>query len=133
MSRYANPDLAAATLFHPLADPERRRLDPLGALTAGHDLRILLGIGEADAVRHARQADRTWEEIAAAAGISRQAAHAKWSVAAAALVDGAASMAGERRILGCAHALDARNCSEPGGACPDALDALRAWSDSPTG
>jgi hypothetical protein len=26
---------------------------------------------------------------------------------------------------GCAHALDARNCAEPGGGCPDARDALR--------
>ncbi len=84
-----SPTAVAEITFLPLADPERRRLDPLGALTAGHDLRIVLGIGEADAVRHARQAGTTWEEIAAAAGISRQAAHAKWSVAADALAKSA--------------------------------------------
>ncbi len=27
-------------------------------------------------------------------------------------------------VLGCAHALDARNCPEVGGPCPDARDAL---------
>jgi hypothetical protein len=70
---------SADVLFHPLADPELREKDPLAALTAGHDLRIILGIGEAAAVRHARHAGHTWEEIAAAAGVTRQSAHAKWS------------------------------------------------------
>jgi hypothetical protein len=80
-----DPAAAAAVLFHPLADPERRELAPIDALVAGHDLRILLGIGEADAVRHARRAGWTWEEIADAAGISRQSAHARWRAAAYAL------------------------------------------------
>jgi len=96
MSLYTDPDLAAATLFHPLADPERRALDPIRALQAGHDLRIMLGIAEADAVRHARQANWTWEEIADAAGITRQSAHARWAVSAAALAAGAAALAEER-------------------------------------
>jgi hypothetical protein len=120
------PEDAASTLFHPLADPDRRALDPIRAIQAGHDLRIMLGIGEADAVRHARRANWTWDEIADAAGISRQSAHARWAVSVRILEDDA-----ERRAekVGCAHALDARDCPDLGG-CPDARDIIAQAADA---
>jgi len=80
MSLYTNPDLAADTLFHPLADPERRELDPIRALVAAHDLRILLGLAELSAVRHARRAGWSWSEIGQSLGMTRQGAQQKFGV-----------------------------------------------------
>jgi hypothetical protein len=116
MSRF-DPAAAAETIFLPLADPERRALDPLRALQAAHDLRILLGLAELGAVRHARQAGWTWGEVGECLGFSRQAAQQRFGV----LLD-EEDQADD--LPGCAHALDARNCAEPGGGCPDARDAL---------
>jgi hypothetical protein len=70
---------AAETLFHPLANPDRREQDPMRALVAAHDLRILLGLAELGAVKHARHQGWTWAQIAEVSGITRQAAHVKWS------------------------------------------------------
>jgi hypothetical protein len=97
--------------FARLADLEHRQLDPIKALEAARDLRALIGSAELDAVRHARQAGWTWGEIGESLGISKQAAQQRFGL----LVD--------LEVPGCAHALDARNCAEPGG-CPDAQDAL---------
>jgi ribulose bisphosphate carboxylase small subunit len=83
MSAPYDPDSAAATLFHPLADPDRREQDPLRALQAAHDLRILLSLGELAAVRHARQAGprhRSWSEIGEALAITKQAAQQRFGV-----------------------------------------------------
>jgi hypothetical protein len=69
----------AEILFHPLADPDRREKDPMRALQAAHDLRILLALAELGAVKHARRQGWTWAQIAEVSGITRQAAHVKWS------------------------------------------------------
>jgi hypothetical protein len=113
-----SPTAAAEITFLPLADPERRENDPIRALQAAHDLRILLGLAELAAVRHARQAGWTWSEIGEALGITRQAAQQRFGV----LLD--EEDQADDDLPGCAHALDARNCSEPGGGCPDARDVL---------
>jgi hypothetical protein len=107
---------SAETLFHPLADPDRRQLDPIAALVAARDLRTLIGTTEYDAVDWARRAGWTWAQIGEAMGTSKQAAQQRF---------GAPGYDAPRRP-GCAHALDARNCPEVGGPCPDARDALRS-------
>jgi predicted DNA-binding protein (UPF0251 family) len=68
-----DPATACETLFLPLADPERRAFDPLRALQAAHDLRILLGLAELGAVRDAHRDGWTWADIGQCLGISRQA------------------------------------------------------------
>ncbi len=80
MSTLYDPAAAAETLFHPLADPDRRELDPIRALVAAHDLRILLGLAELGAVRHARQAGWTWAEVGQSLGMTKQAAQQRFGV-----------------------------------------------------
>ncbi len=124
--------------FARLADLEHRQLDPIKALEAARDLRALIGSAELDAVRHARQAGWTWGEIGESLGISKQAAQQRFGLLVD-LADGAevvevhrdgcrcgmtATCSAHLEVPGCAHALDARNCAEPGGGCPDAQDAL---------
>jgi hypothetical protein len=75
-----NPTRSAEVTFLPLADPERREKDPLRALQAARDLRILLSLGELGAVRHARLARRSWAEIGDALGITRQAAQQRFGI-----------------------------------------------------
>ncbi len=77
MSRPA-PDPEVA--FLPVADPERRRLDPLGALVAALELRTLIDAAEFDAVRHARQTGWTWTDIGEAMGTTRQAAQQRFGI-----------------------------------------------------
>jgi hypothetical protein len=128
--------------FARLADLEHRQLDPIKALEAARDLRTLVGSAELDAVRHARRAGWTWGEIGESMGTSKQAAQQRFGLMID-LTDGAEVVEVHRdgcrcgmtagcaahlhapRRPGCAHALDARNCAEPGGGCPDARDALR--------
>jgi hypothetical protein len=80
MSTPYDPDSAAATLFHPLADPNRRELDPMRALEAAHDLRILLGLAELGAVRHARRANWSWSQIGECLGFTKQAAQQRFGL-----------------------------------------------------
>jgi len=68
-----DPAAACETTFLPLADPERRAYDPLRALQAAHDLRILLAGAELSAVRWAHRDGWTWADIGQCLGISRQA------------------------------------------------------------
>ncbi len=74
------------SIYTDLALPERRAEDPLRALRAAHALRIVLDLGEGDAVRHARQARKTgsgiysWSEIGEALGISKQAAQQRFGL-----------------------------------------------------
>ncbi len=68
-----DPAAAAETTFLPLADPARREQDPLRALQAAHDLRILLGLAELGAVKHAHRDGWTWTDIGQCLGISKQA------------------------------------------------------------
>jgi hypothetical protein len=80
MSATFDPATAAEAMFLPLADPDRRELDPIGALRAACCLRILLGLGEQAAVRHARQAGWTWSEIGESLGMSKQAAQQRFGL-----------------------------------------------------
>ncbi len=106
---------AAAAIFYPLANPKRRVADPMRALEAARSLQVTVNVGSLAAAAAARAEGRTWAEIGEALGISKQAAQQRFGL----LVDDAP------RRPGCAHALDARNCPEVGGPCPDARDALR--------
>jgi hypothetical protein len=108
MTSHRQPDPEVA--FLPVADPERRQLDPIGALVAARELRTLIGAAEHDAVDWARRAGWTWDEIGQSLGMTRQSAHQRFGVPGY----------DAPRRPGCAHALDARNCPEPGGGCPDA-------------
>jgi hypothetical protein len=74
--RSPNPEVA----FLPVADPERRQLDPMGALAAARELRTLIGAAEYDAVDWARRADWTWAQIGEVMGTSRQAAQQRFGV-----------------------------------------------------
>jgi hypothetical protein len=80
MSAPYDPAAAAATLFHPLADPDQREQDPLRALQAAHDLRILLGLAEVGAVRHARRAGWTWSDVGECLGFTKQAAQQRFGL-----------------------------------------------------
>ncbi len=122
-----SPATAAEITFLPLADPERRAADPIRALEAARDLQITLGIGSQSAASQARAQGRTWTEIGDALNITKQAAQQRFGLLADLYSDPAAEHAEDApiKVLGCAHALDARNCAEPGGGCPDARDALR--------
>lgn len=71
---------AAETMFLPLADPGRRDLEPMRALEAARDLRIMVAVAELGAVRRARAAGRTWAEIGEALGTTRQGAHDRFAV-----------------------------------------------------
>ena len=76
----------AEVLFLPLADPERRRRDPLRALTAAKDLELLLKVARESAVIEARRAGWTWDNIAETLGITRQAAHDRYARGAAVML-----------------------------------------------
>jgi len=67
-------------MFLPLADPGRRDLEPMRALEAARDLRIMVAVAELGAVRRARAAGRTWAEIGEALGTTRQGAHDRFAV-----------------------------------------------------
>jgi len=77
MSRF-DPTTAPEVAFLPLADPERRAQDPIRALQAARDLRILIGAAEYDAVAHARQAGWTWAQVGESLAISKQAAQQRF-------------------------------------------------------
>lgn len=62
-----------------LTDPLRIKVDPLGALQAARQLRTNLAAEEATAVQIARQAGHSWAKVGDALGISRQAAHERFS------------------------------------------------------
>jgi len=68
-----DPAAACEITFLPLADPDRRTKDPLRALQAAHDLRILLGLAELAAVKNAHRDGWSWADIGQCLGISRQA------------------------------------------------------------
>jgi predicted DNA-binding protein (UPF0251 family) len=69
MASRIDPEVA----FLPLADPARRRQDPLAALVAARELRMLIGAAELEAVGLAHRDGWTWADIAQCLGISRQA------------------------------------------------------------
>jgi hypothetical protein len=79
-------EAASEVLFLPLADPERRRRDPLRALTAAKDLDLLVKVARESAVVEARRAGWTWGNIGEALGISSQAAHERYAKAAAVML-----------------------------------------------
>jgi hypothetical protein len=68
------------SIYTDLALPERRAEDPLRALRAAHALRIVLDLGEGDAVRHARRAGSTWSEIGESLAITKQAAQQRFGL-----------------------------------------------------
>jgi hypothetical protein len=74
----SRPRIDPEVAFVPVADPERRRLDPLGALVAARDLRTLIGAAEHSAVTWARQAGWTWADIGESMGTSKQAAQQRF-------------------------------------------------------
>jgi len=69
-----DPAGAAEHTFLPLADPDRRAADPIRALRAARDLRVLLARAETDAATHARAQRHSWTEIGHQLAISKQAA-----------------------------------------------------------
>jgi len=77
MSRF-DPTTAPDVAFLPLADPDRRAKDPIRALQAARDLRILIGAAEYDAVDWARRAGSTWAEVGESLAISKQAAQQRF-------------------------------------------------------
>lgn len=95
-----DPASSSEWLFLPLADPERRQADPVRALQAARDLRILISVGELGAVRQARLDGSTWSDIGDALGMSKQAAQQRFGLlvdfAAGADVEGLDLVAGPR-------------------------------------
>ncbi len=81
-----NHDAMCDVLFLPLADPERRRRDPLRALTAAKDLELVILGARESAVIEARRAGWTWDNVGDALGISAQAAHSRYAKAAAVML-----------------------------------------------
>jgi hypothetical protein len=73
-----DPATACETLFLPLADPKRRETDPLRALQAAHDLRIMVGLAELGAVRLAHRDGWTWPDIGRCLAITKQAAQQRF-------------------------------------------------------
>ncbi len=80
MPKRFDPATACETTFLPLADPARRQQDPLRALQAAHDLRILVGLAELGAVRAAHRDGWTWADIGQCLGITRQAAQQRFGL-----------------------------------------------------
>jgi hypothetical protein len=72
----------AATVFHPLADRDKRIAYPLGALEAARCLEEIIEIGCQHAVEVARANGSTWAEIGRALGMTRQAAQQRFGLLA---------------------------------------------------
>jgi hypothetical protein len=81
-----DPATTSELLFLPLADPERRRRDPIQALSTAKALDLLLKVARENAVIEARRAGWTWDNVADALGITRQAAHDRYAQAAAVML-----------------------------------------------
>ncbi len=78
MTSTATDHAYAATVFHPLADRDKRIAYPIGALEAARCLEEIIKISCQHAVDVARANGSTWAEIGQALGISKQAAQQRF-------------------------------------------------------